>query len=332
MASPYTTQSISGYNQSPPADDASQVASNQVEWAKHKDKLADPIKTLVEAINTELVAAFGKIWLNGISAKTTNYTVVAGDQGKLISCTNTITVTLLPAATASTNFQLVVRNNGSGVVTIDGNASETINGETTQTLVAGEAVSLISDGSNWQSLRHPRDDIDQAVAPTGSVLGWTTGTAPSGWLHCNGAAVSRTTYADLFGVIGVIYGNGDGSTTFNLPDYRGEFLRGFDNGAGNDPDAASRTDRGDGTTGDNVGTKQATEVGPHNHGITDPGHNHGIQGSQEADLNPYGGAVPEPGTSRTTVSESVTTGITVDNSTGDESRPRNVGVMWIIKT
>lgn len=58
---------------------------------------------------------------------------------------------------------------------------------------------------------------------------------PAGWLIENGAAVSRTTYATLFAVIGVMYGAGDGVTTFNLPDARGEFDRGLDLGRGVDP-------------------------------------------------------------------------------------------------
>lgn len=58
--SPYTSVSISGYNSNPPADDASQVASNQLTWAKHKDKLGDPLKNLSESINTNVVAAFSK--------------------------------------------------------------------------------------------------------------------------------------------------------------------------------------------------------------------------------------------------------------------------------
>jgi prepilin-type N-terminal cleavage/methylation domain-containing protein len=57
---------------------------------------------------------------------------------------------------------------------------------------------------------------------------------PSGWLLCDGHAVLRTTYPALFSAIGTTYGAGDGSTTFNLPDLRGEFIRGFDNGRGVD--------------------------------------------------------------------------------------------------
>jgi microcystin-dependent protein len=72
------------------------------------------------------------------------------------------------------------------------------------------------------------------VAPTGAVFTMATSTVPAGYLECNGAAVSRTSYATLFGLISTNYGAGDGSTTFNLPDLRGEFIRGWDNGRGVD--------------------------------------------------------------------------------------------------
>ena len=57
-------------------------------------------------------------------------------------------------------------------------------------------------------------------AITGEVKIWTTASAPTGYLLCDGSAVSRTTYASLFAVIGTTYGTGDGSTTFNIPDFR----------------------------------------------------------------------------------------------------------------
>ena len=63
------------------------------------------------------------------------------------------------------------------------------------------------------------------IMPTGVVLPYAGNTSPSGWLACNGAAVSRTTYADLFAAISTTFGVGDGSTTFNLPDLRGRFPR-----------------------------------------------------------------------------------------------------------
>jgi len=99
-------------------------------------------------------------------------------------------------------------------------------------------------------------DLSEDSNPTGSIITIPLASAPEGYLLCDGSAVSRTTHARLFGSISTTYGDGDGSTTFNLPDYRGLFLRATDSGTGIDPDASTRTNRGDGTTGDNVGTKQ----------------------------------------------------------------------------
>ena len=73
------------------------------------------------------------------------------------------------------------------------------------------------------------------VTPSGIIQTFGSVDAPNGWLKCEGQAVSRTTYASLFAAIGTTFGSGNGSTTFNLPDMRGYFARGFDAGAGVDP-------------------------------------------------------------------------------------------------
>ena len=91
-----------------------------------------------------------------------------------------------------------------------------------------------------------------ALIPPGSVLWFAYYTAPTGYLKANGAAVSRTTYAALFTAIGTTFGSGDGSTTFNLPDLRGEFVRGFDDGRGVD-------------TGRVFGSSQADSFKSHTH-------------------------------------------------------------------
>lgn len=71
------------------------------------------------------------------------------------------------------------------------------------------------------------NDLQQGVAiPPGAVMSFAMSAAPVGWLPCDGAAISRTTYASLFAVVGVIHGAGDGSNTFNVPDLRGIFIRG----------------------------------------------------------------------------------------------------------
>jgi microcystin-dependent protein len=82
-------------------------------------------------------------------------------------------------------------------------------------------------------------------ARIGTLFYHAAATAPASALKCNGAAVSRTTYAALFAVIGTIYGAGDGSTTFNLPELRGEFIRGLDDGRGVDAGRGIGTAQGD---------------------------------------------------------------------------------------
>lgn len=72
------------------------------------------------------------------------------------------------------------------------------------------------------------------LAPAGAVMHFAKNSPPAGWLKANGAAISRTAYADLFAAIGTTFGAGDGSTTFNLPDLRGEFLRSWADGRGVD--------------------------------------------------------------------------------------------------
>ena len=150
MTTLYNSQSISGYNSNPPPDDGSTGSDNEISWSKHKDKLGDPVKTLSEAINTELGNAFGRVLSGGgTAAKSTPYQVVAGDQGVLLITTSAITVTTPAAGTVGSPFVFAVLNTSSSQATIDGNADETVNGGATFTLEAGEGVIVFTDGSNW---------------------------------------------------------------------------------------------------------------------------------------------------------------------------------------
>ena len=156
--------------------------------------------------------------------------------------------------------------------------------------------------------------IDTAIGSltTGLVAGQlmlsASDTIPLNTLYADGSAVSRTTYATLYAAIGVMYGNGDGSTTFNLPDYQGWFLRGF--GGGTDPDSGSRTDRGDGTTGNNVGTVQTFTRNSHRHAYNRDTNNRTGGG---------GGVVTNSGSNNNTSA----TG-------GNEERPANVYIKYCI--
>ena len=93
---------------------------------------------------------------------------------------------------------------------------------------------LIADVSQAVNERALIADVPSIGAPAGAVIFSASSTLPAGYLKANGAAISRTTYSALFAAIGTTYGMGDGSTTFKLPDLRGEFLRGFDDGRGVD--------------------------------------------------------------------------------------------------
>jgi microcystin-dependent protein len=110
-------------------------------------------------------------------------------------------------------------------------------------------------------------------APIGAIAPWAGTTAPDGWLLCDGSAVSRSTYAGLYAVIGIAFGAGDGSSTFNVPDLRGRFPLGRDNMGGT---AASRVTLEHSavatTTLGAAGGSQFAQQ--HTHSLTDPGHIH----------------------------------------------------------
>lgn len=124
---------------------------------------------------------------------------------------------------------LSVAQGGTGATSITANSVVLGNGTGAVQEVAPGASgnALVSNGTTWQST------ILETI-PAGAVQYFAMNTAPSGWLKANGQAVSRTTYATLFSAIGTTFGSGDGSATFNVPDLRGEFLRGWDDSRGID--------------------------------------------------------------------------------------------------
>ena len=198
-----------------------------------------------------------------------------------------------------------------------------------------------ADGSNGQMLQTNGSGALSFTTvqgvPSGSVFCMAVATVPSGYLECNGAAVSRSTYAVLFAVIGTAYGTGNGSSTFNLPDLRGEFVRGFDNGRGVD-------------SGRSIASSQSSQFGQHNHNVsasssssvTDPGHQHSMSVGFFNSVN-SGGALSfkDAGTSNrintntTGISVSTSTSISQSNrggtSNSSETRPRSIAMMYVIK-
>ena len=152
-----------------------------------------------------------------------------------------------------------------------------------------------------------------AVAP-GTVLAFAGETPPEGYLECDGASVSRTAYAELFEAIGTAFGAGDGSTTFGLPDVRGVFLRGWDNGRGAD-------------AGRILGSLQQDAFQGHWH-QSYGNLNYGVANQITAHTTNSGGSA---GTVNTSVRAAIADGTNGTPRMAAETRPRNVAFMHIIK-
>ncbi len=188
-----------------------------------------------------------------------------------------------------TNWQLLT-----GFGNVDLTSTQTLTNKTHgagsiwdgQTIPVDHGGTGLTDGSN--------------LLPPGTVCHFARNTAPNGWFKANGAAASRTAYPDLFAAIGTTFGVGDGSTTFRLPDLRGEFVRGWDDARGVD-------------VGRVFGSAQADELRSHTHTY------------EESNIVGSGGQLT--GNPGFLVYASANTGSTG----GNETRPRNVALLACIK-
>lgn len=143
------------------------------------------------------------------------------------------------------------------------------------------------------------------LVPTGTVVQYVGGVAPGGWYLCDGSALSRSAYSQLYSVIGTTFGVGDGETTFNVPDFRGRVPLGAGSGAGLTPR----------TLGTGGGQEGITTVPPHTHTITDPGHTHTYLGIQTQAVTNLGGDSAAENDPRPTETTSTSgTGISVNNT------------------
>lgn len=190
--------------------------------------------------------------------------------------------------------------------------------------MGGNRIVNVADGVNPTDAATVGQLTTGGGVPLGAVIDYWGATPPEGFLFPYGQAVSRSTYADLFALIGTVAGSGDGSTTFNLPDYRGRVGAGKDNMGGT---TASRlTAAGSGVTGTTLGaaggeqthTLTTTEMPSHTHTLTDPGHTHTAAetGGPGASGGGVAGAEAAP-------TGSSTTGITIA-STGGGAAHNNV--------
>ena len=191
--------------------------------------------------------------------------------------------------------------------------SNGISDANTETGTAGQVLSSTGTGTDW--INAPSGGGN----PSGTVIYFAGSTAPTGYLKADGSAVSRTTYASLFTAIGTTYGTGDGSTTFNLPDLRGEFVRGWDDGRGVDSGRTLGSSQSDAFQGHSHNIYQSSGGGPASNTWQVPGANIYSQGNYAHDAHNF--IAREPISDGTNGTPRIAT----------ETRPRNIALLACIK-
>lgn len=185
-----------------PFPDPPRIYQPEEEFDAKADEMAGHLPVMVNEINA-MVAGSNAAWAD-INTKTTAATNAAS------TASNAATA----AATAASNAELFKQAAASSANSAGNSASAALSFKNAAEVSATAAAA--------------------SVNPVGTIIFYAKSTVPTGYLKANGAAVSRTTYAALFAVLGTVFGAGDGSTTFNLPDLRGEFVRGWDDARGVD--------------------------------------------------------------------------------------------------
>lgn len=263
------------------ASDSAATATTQATTATTK---ADEAAASAVAASTSASAASASA-----SAAATSETAAAGSASSASTS----------ATTATTQAGIATTKADEAAASATAAANSASNAATSATNAASSASAAATSASGAAASAAA---AAAAGTPTGTVVFFAKNTAPSGFLKANGAVVSRTTYANLFAVIGTTFGAGDGSTTFALPDMRGEFPRGWDDGRGVDSGRA-------------FGSFQSHQMQQHTHTVLAAGAFSGGGSSWQGD------AV-------TTWQQSGATGGT---SNGSENRPRNVALLACIK-
>ena len=164
-----------------------------------------------------------------------------------------------------------------------------------------------------------------ASAQPGDVKYFAAAAAPHGWIKANGALVSRIAYAGLFAAIGTVYGAGDGVTTFALPDLRGEFLRGFDDGRGVDSGrafGALQLDQMQRITGFSEPVEMGSGAGRSDSGVFDTQDSTGTQ--------TYAASGSARGR-RLNFDSANSPNARVSSTTSGETRPRSIALLACIK-
>lgn len=168
--------------------------------------------------------------------------------------------------------------------------------------------------------------VQNALCPTGTIVAYAGSTAPAGWLMCDGTVYLNSQYQNLSNLIGSRFGTTSAGQNFRVPDFRGRFLRGRDGLAGNDPDAGTRVFSNiGGATGDNVGSLQADDFKKHNHNNGNYNQLLQIDGNYTVNSADFDNGFTEPNLhAPAPMKDAPLVG-------GNETRPKNISVNYIIK-
>ncbi|HUM50254.1 MAG TPA: tail fiber protein [Chitinophagales bacterium] len=206
-------------------------------------------------------------------------------------------------------------------------------------LKVGGSFSTLSN-EPFQSVPYAKVAGNATLFPPGFIMPFAGDSSkiPNGWFLCDGREISRSQYSALYAVILDNWGRGNNSTTFNLPDLRGTFLRGRDGSAGNDPDNTASTNNGTdgkryakytgGNIGNNVGSYQNDAFQGHWHHLKSPGDSYNAQGNTAIFTTPRGAIWQYEGDYCQTPVSDGTNGAPRISS---ESRPKNASVNFLIK-
>jgi len=280
-------------------------------------------------------------------------TVAVGGTQAAVTAGN---VTITTANATNPRFDLIVANNAGALSAVAGTAAAA---PVFPAIPANSVVlAAVRVPAGAASINTPKitDKRVNAVLPaptsfqSGMMMPWPTSAAPAGWQICDGSAISRTTYATLFALIGTLYGPGDGSTTFNVPDLRGRSIVGFAASGGHAD--VSTLGNNDGVALVNRRPKHAHTVAltlpdhthtnsltlpnhvhgnsftlpDHAHGVNDPGHIHTANGPWQVSGAQHPGSVGGGSSDGSDAAiQSHTTGITIGSITTTPALNGSVG-------
>jgi microcystin-dependent protein len=261
--------------------------------------------------------------LNKVVPLSANTTLDLTYIGSLCQCTTAGNAYTLPlSSTMSTvtglttgmfvGFQYAASTYGKCTIQVQGTDTITDGlqaGLTSYFLYPGDTLLFLCMAGVWVVTMGRTNNYYSGI-PIGTIIAMPVNITLPGWIKCNGAAISRNTYANLFAILGTSFGVGDGSTTFNLPDFRGVVLRGLDEGRGLDTNNPSRT----------IGSYEPDALAQHTHSFTSGESFTGGIGNSSPSITGHGADNPMTG---------ITGGI-YPGTYGSETVMKNVSVCFYI--